>query len=123
VGMRKLAIAIAAGLCLAAPAALADPVAQQVAREIPQRIPHRHECVRLTMQMQRYARDAGWAADRGNDLWEQASVDQWARLAARRKRLCPSLYPNPLKEYADLLGKAAQLAAKAALKYFTNGWL
>jgi hypothetical protein len=123
VRMRKVAIVVAAGLFLVASAAVADTVAQQVAKEIPQQIPHRHECVRLTMQMERYARDAGWAADRGNELWEQASVDQWARLAARRKHLCPSLYHDPLKEYADLLGKAAQLAAKAAVKYFTGGWL
>lgn len=117
--MRKVAIATAGALLLVTSAAGAENAAQ----EIPREIPHRRECVRLTEQMQRYARDAGWAADRGNDLWEKASVDQFARLNARRQQLCPSLYPNPMKEFAELLGKAAKLAAQAAVRYFTGNWL
>lgn len=82
----------------------------------------RGECVRLTKQMARYERDAGWARDRGDQRWEQASLDQRDRLEARRNKLCPEMAgPNPIYElykFGQFLGKAARLAAS----YFTSGF-
>ena len=89
----------------------------------PEAFSHRGQCLRLTRQMARYARDVGWAQDRGNELWAQASAAQYQRLLQRRNRLCPQMKPpNPFAEFAQLMGRALQLAAKAAIKYFTGGF-
>jgi len=79
---------------------------------------HRGECLRLTKQIARYERDAGWAADRDNELWELASQERVYRLAAERQRLCPSKR-GPTTE--ELLAKAAVVAAKLAAAAYTHG--
>lgn len=79
---------------------------------------HRGECLRLTKQIARYERDAGWAADRNNELWELASTERVYRLAAERQRLCPSKR-GPTTE--ELLAKAAVVAAKLAAAAYTHG--
>jgi len=102
-------------LCAAMLVASALPAAAE-------QIPHRAECRRLTVQMARYARDAGWAAERENALWEQASMAQYQRLSNRRYRLCPYLRPkNPAEEFAKFLKKASRVAAELAIRYFTGG--
>lgn len=108
---RIFAIAICAFL-------LAAPALPAAARPLP----HRAQCTRLTQQMARYARDAGWAAERENALWEQASMAQYQRLSNRRYRLCPYLRPkNPAEEFAKFLKKASRVAAELAIRYFTGG--
>ena len=96
----KALILAALLLGVAAPAA-ADPQ------------PYRGECRKLTNQIARYERDAGWARERGNQLWEQASVDQAERLSERRARLCPEFAdPNYAAEFVAMLDVATRAAAR-----------
>jgi hypothetical protein len=105
---------IAAVLCGAAPAGAAEP-------ELPARMPHRRECMRLTKQIARYVDDAERANAAGNELWERSTLQHIDRLAARRAHLCPQLVQRDrsMERLAALLGEAAKLAAK----YFTMGAL
>ncbi len=81
--------------------------------------PHRGECIQLTKQIARYERDAEWAADRGNDSWEQGATAQAKRLSDRRVELCPEYAKqNPVSQTAAMLGEAAKLAAQ----YFMGGF-
>jgi len=79
---------------------------------------HRGECLRLTKQIARYERDATWAEERENELWELASRERVYRLAAERQRLCPSKQ-GPTTE--ELLAKAAVVAARLAAAAYTHG--
>lgn len=80
--------------------------------------PHGGECKKLTRQIARYERDAQWADDRGNALWEEASKERVAKLSARREARCPEYRkPNVLAQTVNLLAKAA----KAAAPYFLPG--
>ena len=72
---------------------------------------HRGECLRLTKQIARYDRDADWADERDNELWELSSRERMYRLAAERQRLCPSK-KGPTTE--ELLVKAAVVGARLA---------
>ncbi|MBW2240892.1 MAG: hypothetical protein JRH01_02815 [Deltaproteobacteria bacterium] len=77
------------------------------------------ECVKLTQQISRYQRDAGWARDRENVLWETASLNQIERLATRRAKRCPEFH-----EQESLIGRLAALALKAgelAARYYLMG--
>jgi hypothetical protein len=74
--------------------------------------PHRGECKQLTRQIGRYERDAKWAEQRGNELWEEASEARAKQLTERRDALCPDLKKkNPLAKAADLIAAAAKAAA------------
>lgn len=104
--MRPLLIVII--LCLASGPALAK------------REPQRRECHRLTSQIARYEGDVKRARERGNELWENATVQHIERLSARRASRCPQYARNPgarWRRFGQLLGTAAKLAAK----YFTMG--
>jgi hypothetical protein len=80
--------------------------------------PYRGECKRLTRQIARYERDARWADQRDDALWEDASKDRVAQLAERRADLCPQYRRrNPLAKAADFIASAA----KAAAPYFIPG--
>lgn len=80
--------------------------------------PHRGDCRKMTRQIARYERDAKWADQRGNQLWEDASKDRAKALTARRDNMCPQYKkPNPLAKAADLIAAAA----KAAAPYFIPG--
>lgn len=79
---------------------------------------HRGECKKLTKQIARYDRDAQWAKDRGNQLWQLSSEERVLRLAAERERLCPS-QRGPTAE--ELLADAALVAAKLAAAAYTQG--
>ena len=72
---------------------------------------HRGDCMKLTKQIARFERDATWANERGNELWEASSQERVYRLAAKREDLCPSP-KGPSAE--ELLLKAAQMAIKVA---------
>ena len=76
--------------------------------------PQPRECVRLTNQITHYQRDAGWARDRANLMWEKASLDQIERLATRRSRRCPEYQEQEsfIAELAALALKAGELAAR-----------
>ena len=79
---------------------------------------HRGECKKLTKQIARYERDAQWAEERGNELWELSSKERVYRLAAEREQLCPSKR-GPTTE--ELLAEAALIAAKLAAAAYTQG--
>ena len=79
---------------------------------------HRGACLRLTKQIARYERDAGWAEERDNELWELSSRERVYRLAAERQRLCPSKR-GPSTE--ELLAKAAVMAARLAAAAYMQG--
>ncbi len=76
--------------------------------------PQPRECVKLTNQIERYQRDAGWARERGNPLWEEASLNQIERLALRRAKRCPQYteQENLLAEFAALAIEVGKLAAR-----------
>ncbi len=104
--MRSLAILVLATMLLTPALASA------------QQKPHRRECIKLTQQIARYERDARWANDRGNDLWEDASLAKMDSLADRRARLCPEFREqNPFRDLAIVVAKAAELALKYDLRY------
>jgi hypothetical protein len=82
--------------------------------------PLRRECHRLTSQIARYEGDVKLARERGNELWEDATLQQIERLSDRRARRCPQYAKDngeSLRRFYEMLGKAAALAAK----YFTMG--
>jgi hypothetical protein len=79
---------------------------------------HRGQCIRLTKQIARYERDADWAEQRENELWELSSRERVYRLAAERQRLCPSK-KGPTTE--ELLAKAAVVAARLAALAYSHG--
>jgi hypothetical protein len=83
--------------------------------------PHRRECVKLTNQIERYAGDVQRARERGNELWERATIEQIERLAERRARLCPEYAQDDqtMKQLVALL----RTAGRMAVRYFTFGAL
>jgi hypothetical protein len=84
--------------------------------------PRRRECHRLTSQITRYEGDVELARERGNELWENATLAHIDRLSQRRASRC-SQYDEEkiaamrMRQFGQMLGKAAKLAAK----YFTMG--
>ena len=74
--------------------------------------PNRGECKRMTRQIARYERDAEWADQRGNALWEDASEERVKDLKARRESRCQQYKKkNPFVAFADLVARAAKTAA------------
>jgi hypothetical protein len=84
--------------------------------------PNRGECKRMTRQIARYERDAKWADQRGNEMWEDASKDRAKQLTSRRDGMCPQYKkPNPIAQAAAKAADAIATAAKAAAPYFIPG--
>ncbi len=82
--------------------------------------PQRRECHRLTSQIARYEGDVDRARERGNELWENATLEHIERLSHRRASRCPQYAEDrgaSLRRLAQMLGTAAKLAAR----YFTMG--
>jgi hypothetical protein len=74
--------------------------------------PNRGECKRMTRQIARYERDAKWADQRDDELWEDASRDRIEDLKARREDRCAQYKKkNPLVAFANLVATAARAAA------------
>jgi hypothetical protein len=83
---------------------------------------YRGECKRMTRQMARYERDAKWAAQRGDAMWQTASKDRVKQLQERRDELCPHLKKkNPVVAAAEKAADLVAAAAKAAAPYFIPG--
>lgn len=81
-------------------------------------VPHGGDCERMTRQIARYERDAKWADERGNQLWQDASNERVEQLTNRRDELCPQYRrPNPLVVFANWVAEAAKVAAP----YFIPG--
>jgi hypothetical protein len=89
--------------------------------EVPPSMVGRHngECKRITRQIARYAEVADMAKERGDEHWEQGTLDHIARLSTRRAQLCPTLYAQ--KPIGQELAKILKGAAKIAMKLFTMG--
>jgi hypothetical protein len=88
--------------------------------------PRRRECHRLNSQIARYQGDVERARERGNELWENATLQHIERLSERRARRCPQYAEAEnaakraamqMREFGRMLGTAAKLAAE----YFTSG--
>ncbi len=82
---------------------------------------HNGECKRISRQIARYAETVDMARDRGNEKWEDATLDHIGRLSERRAQLCPTLYAE--KPIGQELAKILKGAAKIAMKLFTMGML
>jgi hypothetical protein len=106
--MRRLVPpAVALALALAATAAAAGEVAS-VGPTF-----SRGECRRMTRQIAHYAEVADRARERGNESWEEHTLQHIARLSERRARLCPEFRERPAGEQlAKMLRDAARIAAK-----------
>ena len=110
--MRFAAILLAAGL-LAQPALGQDPGDERERVRV-------RSCRTLANQIARYEGDAAMARERGNELWEQASYQQIARLEERRRTHgCPEYAKSNgvALRFASFLGSAA----RTALQYLTFG--
>jgi hypothetical protein len=108
--IRPIAIAFSIAVAIAVLAASSVPAAAQQ---------HRAECRKLSRQIARYERDAGWAKDRGNALWLQSDLNQVEKLTVHREALCPTPKgPSNMEVVADLVGKAAKIAAKYFIKQY-----
>lgn len=83
-----------------------------------QQKPHRRECIKLTQQIARYERDAGWARERDDVLWERSNLTQVDRLSTRRARLCPE-FRGP--DYAAEFAAFVDVAARVATRWFLSG--
>ena len=82
--------------------------------------PRRRECHRLTSQITRYEGDVELARERGNELWENATLEHIERLSQRRASRCSQYVEDngaAVRQFGRMLGKAAKLAAR----YFTMG--
>ncbi|RIK98239.1 MAG: hypothetical protein DCC71_21135 [Proteobacteria bacterium] len=112
---------IAALLLLLPAAASAQFGAKQEVYEVPPGMVGRHngECKRITRQIQRYAEVADMAKERGDERWEEGTLNHIARLSERRAQLCPTLYAQ--KPIGQELAKILKGAAKIAMKLFTMG--
>jgi hypothetical protein len=82
---------------------------------------HNGECKRITRQIQHYAEVADRAKERGDEHWEQGTLDHIADLSTRRAQLCPTLYAQ--KPIGQELAKILKGAAKIAMKLFTMGMI
>jgi len=102
--LRSLSIVLVI-VCVAGPALAANK-------------PHSGDCKRMTRQIARYERDAKWADQRGNELWEDASKERAKHLTSRRADMCPQYRRrNPLVAFGDMVAEAAKIAAP----YFIPG--
>ena len=105
----RRALSVGLALCL-----LASPIFAATA--------HNSDCKRMTRQIARYERDARWADQRSNPLWEDASKDRAKMLTTRRDGLCPQYKkPNPIVQAAAKAADLIAAAAKAAAPYFIPG--
>jgi hypothetical protein len=121
--MTRRIVLLCALLTLAPSAAFAQFGIERDVYERPpsMRSPHDGECRRLTRVMAVYADKADLARQRGDELWEESSIQQITRLAERRARLCPAIYAE--KPIGQELAKMLRDAAKIAFKLFTMGMI
>jgi len=125
--MRDRIVVLCALFGLLGPLALSgEAVAQefgvkQETYEVPPGLVGRHngECKRITRQIARYAEVADMARERGDERWENGTLDHIAQLSTRRAQLCPTLYAQ--KPIGPELAKILKGAAKIAMKLFTMG--
>ena len=103
----RFAVVLLASLLIAAPAAAQYNAASSLPRE----------CKRIMKQLVRYEGDVQMARDRGNKLWENATLDHMGRLETRLYDRCPELEPE--NEVAKFFAKIIDVAAVAAWKYLT----
>jgi hypothetical protein len=122
--MSNRIVVVCAFLLLLAPgAARAQFGAKQEVYQVPPGMVGRHngECKRITRQIQHYAEVADMAKERGDESWEQGTLDHIVRLSERRAQLCPTLYAQ--KPIGEELAKILKGAAKIAMKLFTMGMI
>ena len=83
---------------------------------------HKSECLRLTRQISHFEDVASMAAERGDEMWFDGTVDHIKQLATRRVRLCPEYEePNYAKIYTEWAMWMMRRAAEAFMAYTTFG--
>ena len=80
------------------------------------------ECRRITRQIDHFRGVASTAAERGDRMWFDGTVDHIRRLGERRVRLCPEYEePNYTAIYAQWAKEMVKRAAEAFITYSTFG--
>jgi len=80
------------------------------------------ECRRITRQIGHFENVAAMAAQRGDEMWFDGTVDHIRRLGERRVRLCPEYAePNYAAIYATWAKWMLKRAAEAFITYTTFG--
>jgi len=83
---------------------------------------HKSQCRRLTRQIGNFEDVAERAADRGNRLWLNSTLQHIERLSERRVRLCPEYAePDYLAIYAAWAADIFKKAARAFVTFMTFG--
>lgn len=75
------------------------------------------ECRRIANQIGRYQGDVRMARERGNELWEEATLAHLDRLEGRLYEKCPELAQD--NQLAKFVARIIDLAAEAAWQYLT----
>ncbi len=76
------------------------------------------QCRKLARQIVHFTNVAAMADERGDELWEQSSVDRVDHLEARWNALCA----NEDDSFNRMFTRALRTAGRLALKYFTMGY-
>jgi hypothetical protein len=83
---------------------------------------HKAQCRKITRQIDHFSGVASRAAQRGDEMWFDGTVDHIRRLGERRVRLCPEFEePNYAAIYAQWAKQLIKRAAKAFVSYSTFG--
>jgi hypothetical protein len=81
------------------------------------------QCRRLTRQIHQYQGVAKMAADRGDELWLEGTLNHVQRLSDRRIKQCPEYdQPSTAERMALWMKEMTRAAAKAFIKYMTFGY-
>jgi len=118
--MRILISILILVLVIAPAAAFGEPV---------RRLANRGDCRRMTKQIDHYENVVlEMAKQRGNKAWEASMEAHLSTLKNRRADRCPEYNKQRnmfirAREEARQMQRMMKMAGKAALKYFTGGWL
>lgn len=83
---------------------------------------HQAECRKLTRQIAHFEGVASMAAERGDEMWFDGTVNHIRRLGDRRVRLCPEYEePNYAAIYTEWAMWMVKRGAEAFLAYTTFG--
>jgi len=118
--MRVLVSILILALVCAPVAAFAEPVRSRG---------NRGDCRRMTKQIDHYENVVlAMAKERGDKAWQASMEAHLSKLKNRRADRCPEYNEqrNMLiraREQAREMQRMVKMAGKAALKYFTGGWM
>lgn len=83
---------------------------------------NKSQCRRITRQITHFEDVATMAAERGDEMWFDGTVDHIKRLGERRSRMCPEYdEPNYAAIYAEWAWWMIKRGAEAFRAYMTFG--